>query len=81
MHEQGFMCGGLYWVGVDFTTIFCVRFTNLIDGKEKNHFFFFFFFLMFVHSVLLVCLVLENVKRKLLAESYLQVSMGKQFTM
>ena len=47
---SGFMCGGLYWVGVDFTATFCVGLTNPIDGKEQNHIFLF----MFVHSVLLV---------------------------
>ena len=33
LHEQGFMCGGLYWVGVDFTATFCVGLTNPTDGK------------------------------------------------
>ena len=60
MHEQGFMCGGLYWVGVDFTATFCVGLTDPTDGKEQNHIFLF----MFVHSLFLVCLVLGNVKRK-----------------
>ena len=30
---SGFMCGGLYWVGVDFTATFCVGLTNPTDGK------------------------------------------------
>ena len=39
MHEQEFMCGGLYWVGVDFTATFCIGLTDPTDGKKKNHFF------------------------------------------
>ena len=50
LHEHGFMCGGLYWVDVDFTTTFCVGLIDPIDGKEQNHILQF----MFVHSVLLV---------------------------
>ena len=66
MHEQGFMCGGLYWVGVDFIATFCVGLTDPIDGKEQNHIFLF----MFVHSVLLVCLVLGIVKRKVIESCF-----------
>ena len=65
MHEQGFMCDGLYWVGVDFIATFCVEITDPIDGKEQNHIFLF----MFVHSVLLIFLVLGIVIRKVI-ESY-----------
>ena len=60
VHEQEFMCGGLYWVGVDFTATFCIGLTDPTYGKSKITFFQF----MFVHSVLLACLVLRNVKRK-----------------
>ena len=66
MHEQGFMCDGLYWVGVDFTATFCVGLTDPTDGKEQNHIFLF----MFVHSVLLVCLVVRNVKMKVIESCF-----------
>ena len=78
LHEQGFMCGGLYWVGVDFTAIFCVGLTNPTDGKEHNHIFYLF---MFVHRVLIVCLVLKKVKRKVTCRKLSASKHGKQFTM
>ena len=56
------MCGGLYWVDVDFTATFCVGLIDPTDGKEQNITFLF----MFVHSILLVCLVLKNMKRKII---------------
>ena len=60
MHEHEFMCGGMYWVGVDITVTFCIGLTNPTDGKKQNHI----FLCMLVDSVLLVYLVLGNVKRK-----------------
>ena len=39
LHEQGFMYGGLYWVGIDFTTTFCAGLIDPTDGKEQNHIF------------------------------------------
>ena len=60
------MTGGLYWVGVDFTVTFCVGLIDPTDGKEQNHIFLF----MFVRSVLLVCLVVENVKRKVIESCF-----------
>ena len=66
MHEQGFRCGGLYWVGVDFTANFCVGLIDPTNGKEQNHI----FLCMFVHSVVLVCLVVDNVKRKVIESCF-----------
>ena len=66
MHEHGFMCGGLFWVGVDFTATFCVGLTDPTNGKEQNHIFLF----MFVHSVLLDCLVVRNVKMKVIESCF-----------
>ena len=60
------MTGGLYWVGVDFTVTFCVGLIDPTDGKEQNHIFRF----MFVHSILLVCLVVGNVKRKVIESCF-----------